>query len=72
MNVMNNQLPYYFRMFVALGYIVIGVIALTTNAGEMMTGSKAFGMAFAFGCIAYGLFRAYRNQKKWDKPTHEE
>lgn len=71
MEIMKNQLPYYFRMFIALGYIVIGGIVLTTNAGEVLTGNRTFGFVFAFACIVYGIFRAYRNIKKWDKPSHE-
>ena len=72
MVVMKNRLPYYFRMFVALGYLVIGYMALMTPAGEVITGRKEWGMVLGIGCIVYGLFRAYRNVKMWDKPDHEE
>lgn len=68
---MNNQLPYYFRMFLALAYVILGIFLMSTKAGEQITGKKEFGLIFGLVCIIYGLFRAYRNQKKWDKPTHE-
>ena len=72
MNVMKNQLPYYFRMFLALGYLFIGYMAIATPAGEVLTGRKEFGIAFGIACIGYGLFRSYRNVKMWDKPNHEQ
>ena len=68
---MKNQLPFYFRMFIALGYIILGIVAITTPAGEMMTGRKSYGIAFAVLCIGYGIYRAYRNVKKWDTMNHE-
>ncbi len=69
---MKNQLPFYFRMFLALAYIVMGLIILTTPAGEYMTGRKSFGMVFGALCIIYGVFRGYRNIKKWDTLNHEK
>ena len=47
-------------------------MALMTPAGEVITGRKEWGMVLGIGCIVYGLFRAYRNVKMWDKPDHEE
>jgi uncharacterized membrane protein HdeD (DUF308 family) len=69
---MKSQMPFYFRMFLALGYIILGIVALTTPAGELMTGSKVFGMVFGILVIIYGIFRAYRNVKRWDTLNHEK
>ena len=66
-----SMLPFYFRMLIAIGYMVIGVIMFTTDAGLLMTGNKAFGWIFGFGCIAYGLFRMYRARKGMDKSSIE-
>ncbi|MBL7816062.1 MAG: hypothetical protein JNL70_13680 [Saprospiraceae bacterium] len=66
-----SMLPFYFRMLIALGYLVIGIIMLTTDAGLLMTGTKTFGWVFGFGCIAYGLFRMYRARQGWDKSATE-
>jgi hypothetical protein len=68
---MKNQAPYYFRMFIALGYIVLGVIFLTSKGGELLLGSKTMSLLLGGACIVYGLFRMFRNQKKWDKTNFE-
>ena len=67
-----SMLPFYFRVFIALGYIVIGIIMLTTKAGLMMTGNKSFGFVFGIACLGYGAFRIYRARKRWDSPNYEE
>jgi hypothetical protein len=69
---MNNQVPYYIKMFLALGYIAIGIIVLTSDAGVALTGRKEYAFAFGALCIIYGIYRAYRNQKKWDETNHEK
>lgn len=66
-----NMLPFYFRMLIALGYMVIGIIMLTTEAGLVMTGNKSFGWVFGIGCIVYGLFRMYRARKGLDRSSIE-
>lgn len=58
-----SMLPFYIRMLVGLGYIAIGVIMFTTNAGVLMVGSKVFGWVFGVACFAYGIFRMYRARK---------
>jgi uncharacterized membrane protein HdeD (DUF308 family) len=71
MMTMKNQMPYYIRMFIALGYIVGGTICLTTPIAENALDSKKYGMLLGVLLIVYGLFRAYRNQKQWDTPNRE-
>ncbi len=66
-----NMLPFYFRMFISIGYLVIGYIVLTTDVGFQMTGNKAFGWIFGGLCIIYGVFRMYRARKGWDKSAIE-
>jgi hypothetical protein len=66
-----SMVPFYFRMLIAIGYIAIGIIMLTSNAGYVMTGSKVFGWVFGIGCIVYGLFRMYRAGKGLDKSATE-
>ena len=68
---MNNQMPYYFRMFVALAYIFAGLYVLTTKYVENRLESKEMSMIFGALLLIYGLFRGYRNQKSWDKPNRE-
>jgi uncharacterized membrane protein HdeD (DUF308 family) len=68
---MKNHIPYYIRMFIALGYIVGGIICLTTPLAEMALESKKYGLLLGVLLIVYGLFRAYRNQKRWDAPNRE-
>jgi hypothetical protein len=65
-----SMVPFYFRMLIALGYMAIGYIMLTTNAGLVLTGTKIFGWVFGGGCLAYGLFRMYRAREVL-KPTIE-
>ena len=66
-----SMIPFYIRMLIAAGYIVIGIIMLTSEAGYLMTGNKAFGWIFGIGCILYGLFRMYRARNGWDKSSIE-
>ena len=68
---MKNQMPYYFRMFIALGYIVAGIISLTTPLAVRLLESKLYGMLLGVLLLSYGLFRAYRNQKRWDTKDYE-
>lgn len=67
-----SMLPFYFRILIAIGYLSIGTIMLTTEAGFYMTGSKTFGWVFGIGCLAYGFFRIYRAGKGWDKSSIEK
>ncbi len=64
-----SMLPFYFRMLIAVAYIVLGMIVLTTDAGFIMTGSKAFGWVFGSLCLIYGIFRIYRARKNMDTPS---
>lgn len=64
---MKNQVPYYFKMAIAVGYIILGLMALTTGAGEALVGNKTIAIVFGLACIVYGAFRIYRNQKRWDE-----
>ena len=64
-----SMMPFYFRMSIAIAYIVLGMVILTTDAGFIMTGSKAFGWVFGSLCLAYGLFRIYRARKNMDTPS---
>ena len=63
-----SMLPFYFRMAIAIAYIVLGFVVLNTDAGFIMTGSKTFGYIFGSLCLAYGLFRIYRARKNMDPP----
>jgi hypothetical protein len=72
MMTMKNQMPYYFRMFIALGYMVAGIISLTTPLAQQFLESKLYGMLLGILLFGYGLFRAYRNQKQWDVLNHEK
>ena len=65
---MNNQMPYYIRMFLALAYIVLGIVVLSSDFYQI---GKKYSMLFGALLIGYGIFRAYRNQKKWDVLKHE-
>ena len=64
-------MPYYFRMFVALAYILAGLFVMTTKYVEVRLESKEMSMIFGALLLIYGLFRGYRNQKSWDKPNRE-
>jgi putative effector of murein hydrolase len=55
-----SMLPFYLRMLIAIAYIIMGIIMLTTDAGFYMTGTKLFGTIFGIACLAYGAFRMYR------------
>lgn len=72
MMTMKNQMPYYIRMFIALGYVVGGIICLTTPFAAQRLESKFYGMMLGVVLLSYGLFRAYRNQKQWDVMNHEK
>lgn len=66
-----SMLPFYFRMFISIGYLVLGMVVLTTDVGLIMTGSNAFGWVFGSLCLIYGLFRMYRARKGMDKSSVE-
>lgn len=52
-------------MIVAALYIGLGLVLLTTNYGELLTGNKTYGIIIGLLFIAYGAFRFYRNQQNW-------
>ncbi len=58
-------MPYYLRMIVAALYIGLGLVLLTTNYGELLTGNKMYGIIIGLLFIVYGSFRFYRNQQNW-------
>ena len=72
MIIMKNSFPFFIRMFIGLGYVVMGIVALVTPAGELLTKSKSWGMIVGVLLIIYGAFRTYRNVKMWDKTKYEE
>ena len=66
-----NSIPYYFRMFLGLGYLAIAAVFLTTQAGFLLLGNQNYGYAFGIACLIYGCFRMYRAAKNWDSPDRE-
>jgi hypothetical protein len=66
-----SSIPYYFRMFLGIGYIAIAFIFLTTRVGEIWLGNQNYGYAFGAACLVYGSFRMYRAAKNWDTPDRE-
>jgi hypothetical protein len=70
-NTRKSSIPYYFRMFLGIGYIAIAAIFLTTKAGFYLLGDQKYGYAFGVACLVYGCFRMYRAAKNWDTPDRE-
>ena len=66
-----SSLPYYFRMFLGVGYLAISAIFLSTKAGLYLLGDQKYGYAFGIACAIYGCFRMYRAAKNWDTPDRE-
>ncbi len=66
-----SSIPYYFRMFLGLGYLAIAAIFISTKAGLYLLGNQNYGYAFGAACAVYGLFRMYRAAKNWDTPDRE-
>ena len=66
-----SSIPYYFRMFLGLGYLAIAAVFLTTQAGFLLLGNQNYGYAFGIACLIYGCFRMYRAAKNWDSPDRE-
>jgi uncharacterized membrane protein len=64
-----SAFSYYFRMLLGIGYLVIGIIFLTTDVGFKLMNNKYFGYAFGTACLVYGAFRMYRAAKNWDSPN---
>ncbi len=70
-NPRKSSIPYYFRMFLGLGYLAIAAIFLSTKAGLYLLGNQNYGYAFGIACLVYGCFRMYRAAKNWDSPDRE-
>lgn len=66
-----SSIPYYFRMFLGLGYLAIAAIFLFTKAGLYLLGNQNYGYVFGAACLIYGSFRMYRAAKNWDTPDRE-
>lgn len=66
-----SSIPYYFRMFLGLGYLAIAAVFLSTQAGYLLLGNQNYGYAFGIACLVYGCFRMYRAAKNWDSPDRE-
>lgn len=65
-------MSHYFRMAIAVTYIIMGIIFLSTNAGEILFGKKILGLLLGGLFIIYGGFRFYRAQQRWDKNSWEK
>jgi hypothetical protein len=70
-NTRKSSIPYYFRMFLGIGYLAIAAIFLSTKAGLYLLGNQNYGYAFGIACLIYGCFRMYRAVKNWDTPDRE-
>ncbi len=65
-------MSHYFRMAIAVTYIILGIIFFSTDAGKIIFGKNVYGLMLGGLFIIYGGFRFYRAQRKWDKNSWEK